>query len=377
MEESAPLVLVVDDDPIIRSTMGQLLKINNYNVIDGKNGIQALELFKLHLPDIVLMDASMPEMNGFDACRHLKEIPEAEFVPVLIITGLDDDKSIDAAFAAGAEDFIQKPVHWPVLKRRLQYLLQAKHSEKNQKEYAINLQNLNANKDKFFSIISHDLRAPFNTLLGVSELLKNQADSLTKEEIKKYSHYIYAAAENFFNLLENLLQWSRAQLGKLEYLPAETELYSLVAKSTEILKDLLTNKNIHIENQIDKNTVVYIDSNMILSVFQNLISNAIKFSNWGGTIEIRSARLGQLIEVSVADNGIGISEKNRELLFRLDKHFTTTGTNDEKGTGLGLILCKELVEKNRGQIRVESNFGEGSTFIVTFPAEGSKEITVP
>lgn len=231
------------------------------------------------------------------------------------------------------------------------------------------LKELNENKDKFFSIISHDLRSPFNSLLGLSGILANDIESLSNEEIKYFSKHIYDTSKNVLNLVDNLLQWSRLQTGKIEFSPGVISLRNLVGMVTDILKGNIIKKNIELRNEIRENTFIYADENMMTSVLQNLISNALKFTRKKGSIEIFDTDAGDFSEISVRDNGVGMTKENADKLFKIGKNSTTLGTADEKGNGLGLILCKEMVEKNNGKIWVTSEQGKGTTFTFTVPKD--------
>lgn len=228
---------------------------------------------------------------------------------------------------------------------------------------------INASKDKFFSIISHDLKSPFTALIGLTDILIEDINELSKEEILSFSTNINKSARQVFNLLENLLNWSRIQTGRMKYNPTTFDVYSLVEENISLLQGNAARKNINLENDVLNNISVVADINMINSVIQNLISNALKFTQNGGSVFVSAKRRKSFVEIKVSDNGIGISEQDMEKLFRIDVHHTTKGTNSEVGTGLGLVLCKELIEKNNGKIWVESELGSGTTFIFTLPAK--------
>jgi PAS domain S-box-containing protein len=224
---------------------------------------------------------------------------------------------------------------------------------------------LNTTKDKFFSIIAHDLRSPFQSLLGFSETLATEIDVMSNEEIALFSKGLNDDLRNIYGLLDNLLQWSMIQRNMLEHNPVNLNLYDVVNKIIGISNQSAKEKNISIVNNIEKETLVYADSVMLRSVIQNLIINAIKFTRPEGQIIVSSIEKSRLIEVSVEDTGIGIDPKLILGLFSFDTIFTTNGTAGEKGTGLGLPLCKEFVERNEGKLWVESEPGKGSKFVFT------------
>ncbi len=231
---------------------------------------------------------------------------------------------------------------------------------------------LNATKDKFFSIIAHDLKNPFNTMLGFSEFLLKKFDDYDKEKQKKFIGIIRDDIENTYKLLENLLLWSQSQRGQLEYMPEKENLFLSVSESVELLDLSASSKKISLINKINENIYVNVDSNMLSTVIRNLISNAIKFTPENGKIIIKSKVVKSddkrnYNEITVEDTGIGISKEKLKKIFSNDENTSTRGTAGERGTGLGLILCKEFVEKHKGNIRAESEVGKGSKFIFTLP----------
>ncbi len=230
------------------------------------------------------------------------------------------------------------------------------------------LQELNNNKDKFFSIIAHDLKGPFQGLLGYSKLLSEQLEGLSKEEIKEFSCELHESASQLFKLLQNLLEWSRIQRGVMEFNPQLLTLSELVESTIEILKPSANQKNIKIDSEVAKDIFVYADFNMVNTVLRNLVSNAIKFTNKKGKILISACKSDEhYVSIAVDDNGVGMSLDEMAKVFRIDVHHSKTGTDSETGTGLGLVLCKDLVEKNNGTLTLESEENIGSTFTFTLP----------
>ena len=225
----------------------------------------------------------------------------------------------------------------------------------------------NANKDKFFSIISHDLKSPFNGILGTTEMLVSDFDELTSDEIKEMVQVLRDSSVKVFGLLEGLLEWARTQTDRMEYQFKSIDFYETSTKITDILKTSAQIKNIFIKNEVNENSIVYADEKAIETVLRNLVTNAIKFTQPDGIIKIESENKENEVTISVSDNGIGMNEDDKNKLFKIEVHHTTVGTNNEAGTGVGLILCKELVEKHGGKTWVESELGKGSKFIFTLP----------
>jgi len=239
---------------------------------------------------------------------------------------------------------------------------------KKLKESEKNLQELNLNKDKFFSIIAHDLKGPFSGFLGLSKILSQDLSMLTSEDIQEIAKDMHESAEHLFRLLENLLEWSRVQRKTISYNPEKLNIDEIVKLNINLLITNAKQKNIKIINNVDKNYYAFADINSVNTILRNLISNAIKFTNSDGKIIVSSIiREDSNIIISVKDSGIGIPKHISKKLFRIDSHYSSEGTNKEKGTGLGLILCKELVEMNKGNIWLESEPGIGSTFFFTLP----------
>ena len=224
------------------------------------------------------------------------------------------------------------------------------------------LQKVNEEKDKFFSIIAHDLKSPFNALLNLSEFLVEDLSDLSMDEIRSFSKEINKSAQSVYNLLLNLLQWAQIKTGRISNSQEKIELSILVRDTLLLLENIALKKSIKIIDNANNLGLIVGDRTMISSVFQNLISNAIKFTKRNGNIFINSEEIESKIIIHIKDTGIGISRENLNKLFKLDEHLTTIGTANESGTGLGLILCKELLEKNNGKIWVESIEGLGTTF---------------
>jgi PAS domain S-box-containing protein len=235
------------------------------------------------------------------------------------------------------------------------------------KKAEFELKELNASKDKFFSIIAHDLKNPFNTIIGFSEVLKDELKSMDDDAIKNYAGLINTSAVQTFRLLENLLEWANSQLGKILFNPGYFNLSDIVAEEFLNLNDLAMGKGIELNNSLPVDLLILADVNMIKTIMRNLLTNAIKFTHRNGKVEVSATADNTHIEISVSDSGIGMTPVIIDKIFRLDGNLSTRGTEDEKGTGLGLILCKEFVEKHGGKIWVESEPGKGSEFKFTLP----------
>ena len=241
-----------------------------------------------------------------------------------------------------------------------------KKDEDELKRYSEELHELYKSKDKFFSIIAHDLRSPFYGLMGLTDILKSEYEDLPPDETKAYFDELYSSTSNLYSLIENLLEWSRIQSGKMTFQPEVIDFKELIKEVISVLHQTAQLKSISIEKFITDCFMIYGDRVMIRSLMQNLISNAIKFTHKGGNINISCGKINdEKVEVKVKDTGVGMNEDKISKLFRIDENISSPGTNKEKGTGLGLLLCKEIVEKHGSAIKVSSEIGKGSCFSFT------------
>ena len=229
------------------------------------------------------------------------------------------------------------------------------------------LEEVNAIKNKFFSILAHDLRNPFNGILGFLSLLKNDFDTLSNQEKKQYLTYVSSSADQVFKLLERLLQLSRLQEGRYVMNIEEVNLNEIAGQIYKLQETNAVNKRVELFLNLSDNLYVKADKISLDTVLRNLIDNAIKFTSAGGKVEIYSRTLENSVEITVSDNGVGMEKEDIENVFRMDKKIVSLGTNNEKGTGLGLVVCKELIEKMNGEIKIQSEFGSGSRFTIVLP----------
>lgn len=234
------------------------------------------------------------------------------------------------------------------------------------------LKQLNATKDKFFSIVAHDLKSPINSFLAISNLLVEHIDQFSIEEIQEMAKDVRNSGDNLIKLLENLLYWARIQMNRYEFQPEKVSLNTIVENNVNLLSLSASQKGVLIKDQVPENTSVVADQNMVNTIIRNLVSNAIKFTKNGDTITVGYKKENNFSCISIQDTGVGIKPEDLENLFKIDVTTTSRGTHNEKGTGLGLILCKEMVEKHNGTIRVESELNKGTTF--TFSLDHTIEV---
>lgn len=246
-------------------------------------------------------------------------------------------------------------------------ITERKEAEILQKKYSDELRLSNATKDKFFSILAHDLRGPFSGFMGLTEEMANNIDDLSKEDISEYAAVMNSTAKRLFELLTNILEWSRLQNGNIELKPESSNLFEIVYSIQALFFSSAANKSVIINNLISKEIYLLADIYSLTTILRNLISNAVKFTPAGGNIRISAEPVGNQMEIKVSDSGVGMSAEAMIKAFRIDSGFTTKGTEGEEGTGLGLILCKDLANKNNWEMDMESSPQKGTTVILRVP----------
>ncbi|MBD3305073.1 response regulator [candidate division KSB3 bacterium] len=361
------LILLVDDNPKNLQVLGNLLE-GTYKTAVARTGAKALEFVKKRPPDLILLDIMMPGMDGFEVCAQLQAAPETREIPVIFLTAKTETEDIVKGFDLGAVDYVTKPFRKEELLARVQTHLALRHSKEA-------LHQLNITKDKFFSIIAHDLRSPFTGLIGLTKFIVENIEDYSKEEIKELVGDLQLSAETVYALLENLLVWSRLQRGIIKNQPEPILLKHIAQQNIRLFTPTAAQKGITLSNRIQDDTPAYADHNSVNTVIRNLLSNALKFTHTGGTVTLSATPKDEQVEVAVADTGIGMNAEGRAKLFQLDQPYQRPGTAEEKGTGLGLILCKEFIERNGGTIWVESEVGQGTTFRFTLPTASTDGIT--
>jgi signal transduction histidine kinase len=373
------VILVVDDQPINLKVIASVLS-QEYSLSIANNGVNALKMLEKGLPDLILLDIMMPEMDGYEVCRQIKQNERTKDIPVIFLTAKTDIKDIIKGFDYGAVDYIFKPFNPTEMKVRImnhlnlyhakneikqmyQQLLVSQEALKNANQQ---LEQSNNEKDKFFSIIAHDLRSPFTGFLGLTKMMADDVSAMSLADIQEVAVGMRDSASNLFRLLENLLEWSQMEQGMLPFNPEMAPLRPIVSESVTMVLESAKSKGIEISYDIPADLVIFADIKILETIIRNLVSNALKFTPQGGLIFISaSVNAENLVEISVKDTGIGMDADILDNLFRIDARTGREGTEGELSTGLGLILCKEFVEKHEGSIWAESEEGKGSTFYFT------------
>jgi signal transduction histidine kinase len=331
----------------------------------------------------------MPGMDGYMLCEHFKADPRTQEIPVLFISAYGEVEGKIKGFRVGGVDYITKPFQVEEVLARVQthlglHMIQKelqqeiqRRSQAEEELQALNeqlrkanqhLQEANAGKDTFISILAHDLRGPFTSLLGLSEMLIENFEQYDPGETKKLLKILLADSKRMYALLEDLLKWSRLERGIIEHHPKTLLLSTGLEYAIKLVRTAAQQKQITLRNLVSEQLNAYADEQMLQTILRNLLTNAVKFTNAHGTVEVSAQSSDDEVEIRVTDTGIGMDEETIATLFRIDAKTSRLGTQGEKGTGLGLVLCKELAEKNGGRIWVESQVGQGSTFILSLPA---------
>lgn len=367
------LVLIVDDVAKNIQIVANVLQPLGYKIIFAQNGQKTLEILEKENPDLILLDIMMPEMDGFEVCRRIKAMPDKRNIPIIFLTAKTDIDSIKQGFKTGGIDYIVKPFNNDELVARVNTHVTLHNSYKTIQAQNEELNQLNKTKDKFFSIIAHDLRNPFNALFVLTDILKNRFKTMPPEEAEQMMELLYTSTKDGYELLENLLLWTRSQRNKLEFNPVLTDLRDIAQGNIQLLSNLASGKKIELVCLIKNELQVFADQNMIDTILRNLITNAIKFTPENGKVTVNAVADKDRISLHVDDTGVGIEPQDLNELFETNNEHSTLGTASEKGTGLGLVLCKEFVEKHGGEIWVESKIDEGSSFRFSIPKKISEK----
>lgn len=375
------IILAVDDQPnnlkVIAGVLG-----DEYQLSIANNGHNALKILDKLVPDLILLDIMMPGMDGFEVCHEIKLRPQLKDIPVIFLTAKTEISDIVKAFEAGAVDYIFKPFNPLEVKARVNSQLQLFHTSRQLKELNyklavsqqeleltnVKLEMLNKQKDKFFSVIAHDLKTPFNNVIALTGLISESLASKEQESLLEYVAMLRNTTDKAMDLLMNLLEWAKSQTGNLKFTPGLIQPISIIQDVLAIYQESIRAKSLIVKFDCNPDYEFFGDQPMIATVLRNLLGNAIKFSLAGGVIYLKVNRLADgSTQFSVKDFGIGISSDLLPLLFVLGANTGRPGTRGEPSSGLGLMLCKDFVERHGGSITVESAEGKGSEFSFTIP----------
>lgn len=360
MELKGRHILIVDDNTQNLKVSGKLLKDEGYLISMAINGTSALELLEREIPDIILLDVMMPDINGLEVCRKIKLKEHLKDIPILFLTAKVQPEDLEEGFNAGAVDYITKPFNRNELLLRIKTHLELALSKKE-------LVESNLARDKLYSIIAHDIRSPLagikTTLSALNEGLLDPCSDIFSELATELESTTTATLD----LLKNLLEWTRFKSKYFELTCEEQDLYPVVFECVKILQNSAQNKDIIINNNLEINTLAVFDRKTISTVIRNIISNAIKFTHKRGTIDILPEANNSHLRLCIKDNGVGMEEKLLQKVLDRNKYESKKGTSNEQGSGLGLVLVSDFVEKNNGKFSIQSVPGKGTSVIIDLP----------
>ncbi len=363
-------ILIVDDVMSNVLLLKVLLTNEKFAIATASNGRQALEQVEKENPDLVLLDVMMPDMSGFEVAQHLKSNPQTAEIPIIFLTALNSTADIVKGFQVGANDFISKPFNKEELIIRVTHQISLVAAKRLILSKTEELQCTIAGRDKLYSVIAHDLRSPMGSIkMVLNMLILNLPSEKIGAEMYELLTMANQTTEDVFSLLDNLLKWTKSQIGKLNVVCQDANLVEVTDSVIEIFNMVASLKKITIREVKPEKMVVNADIDMLKTVVRNLLSNAIKFSKENSEVVVKMEEADGMAVVSVQDHGCGISEEGQKKLLHTDTHFSTFGTNNEEGSGLGLLLCKDFVVKNGGKLWFTSKEGEGSIFSFSIPVK--------
>lgn len=363
-------ILIVDDVMSNVLLLKVLLTNEKFAIATASNGRQALEQVEKENPDLVLLDVMMPDMSGFEVAQHLKSNPNTADIPIIFLTALNSTADIVKGFQVGANDFISKPFNKEELIIRVTHQISLVAAKRLILSKTEELQRTIAGRDKLYSVIAHDLRSPMGSIkMVLNMLILNLPSEKIGAEMYELLTMANQTTEDVFSLLDNLLKWTKSQIGKLNVVYQDVDLVEVTDGVIEIFSMVASLKKIRIHEMKPEKMMVNANIDMLKTVVRNLLSNAIKFSKENSEVLVKMEEVDGMAVVSVQDYGCGISEEGQKKLLHTDTHFSTFGTNNEEGSGLGLLLCKDFVVKNGGKLWFTSKEGEGSIFSFSIPVK--------
>lgn len=358
-------ILILDDDTITVKQLSKLITSFGHNPIPTTNPNQLIQILESNRPDLILMDVNMPDIDGLTLLKQVKAAPAYREIPVVMLTGDTDERLLANCFIAGAMDFINKPLNKTVLQSRLQSTLKIQDFIDKLKLSKMQAEDATKLKDKFVSLVSHDLRGPIGSIISVLEMVQNNRD--TREEKNKMVGLAIDSGKEMMALIEDLLNVGKLKTGKLKPEKDFIDARLFAMKAKQEFDSIAGQKGIEIINSVPELSRIHADVILFYEVIRNLVSNAVKFCHKGDAITLFIPE-GEKTVIAVSDTGVGIKPGRLGSLFKYEEKTSTRGTSGEAGTGLGLPLCRDIMEAHGGSLTVESVEGKGSTFFARLPA---------
>jgi two-component system sensor histidine kinase/response regulator len=364
-----PVILIVDDIEYNIILLNQILLNSGYRVLTAMSGRKCLEILEVELPDIILLDVIMPELNGFDISEKIKSNDRTKNIPIIFLSAISDYETKLKGLEKGAVDYITKPYDDREVIARIQIHLRIKELERERFEHIKNLEELNKDKDNLLQVIAHDMRSPLTSIMLMSEFMMTSEKEIDKEKLNKYSNTIFNSSKKILQLINQLMNSSRVDTSTVEI--TRFDLVKAISHSTDLVNRLLDKKMIKLEKVFfEPEIFVNLDESKLDQILNNILYNAIKFTDKNGNIKINVEEVKQndleLIHISVQDDGIGIPANILPEIFNKKFSNHRSGTEGEEGTGLGLSITKNLVSSLNGKIEMESEENKGTTVHLYF-----------
>lgn len=363
MVKKTPLILAVDDELMNLEILSFIIQKINLNFMGVQKSTKALDTIKTEKPDLILLDVTMPELDGFELCQLIKQDELLKNIPIIFVTGKQKPEHKVKGLQLGGVDYVTKPYNEYELRARIQTHLELASAKQKIEDQANKLAKDNQLLNQMFSIIGHDLRSPLSAIkMQLDFILRGIIDPKAEDFKSTTVESLSLTSSEAFSLLDNLLGWAKSETGVLTTIKEEVDVRTIVEQTARLQQLGFTNKRISFRQEIPEQATVLADFNMLKTVLVNLVSNAIKFTSIGGTIMVSAEEHKAHWKISITDDGVGMKKSQLEKVLNPNFHFSKKGTENEEGTGLGLILCQDFLKKNDSELHIESEKGKGSTF---------------
>jgi two-component system sensor histidine kinase/response regulator len=360
MNQKKKTILIVDDNPMNLLLTSHVLENEGYATLTADDGRAALKELEKQTPSLILLDVMMPEMDGYEVCRLINANEEWTEIPIIFLTANAQTENLVEGFKAGGVDYITKPFKGEELLVRVKNHLELADSKKMIVE-------MNKSRDKLYSIIAHDIRSPLSGILQTVDAIDQGYFDPNSDDFRELIHHLKIRTKETSTLLTSLLQWTRLQSEEIQLDLKQNDISVVIKSCIQLLEANAHDKDIRLIYEDTLPGVCIYDEVSMHTVIRNIISNAIKFTPISGSITIRINQTGTELQISIQDTGIGMSDEVIKTIFERNQHFSSSGTANEQGTGLGLMLVKDFVKKNNGQIMVNSSIGQGTIFTISLP----------
>ena len=375
-------ILIVDDDPIVRSLMRDALEDEGFSVVEAEDGVEACRVCEERLPVLLVVDVVMPQMDGFELCRELRNRPATKDVPILIATGLDDLHSVAKAYDAGATDFIAKPLNWLILNHRIRYMLRAARAFNELRQNQERLRTAkeeaeaaNRAKSEFLTNMSHELRTPLNAIIGFSSMMRDQLAGPLGTQYLDYTKIIVESGTHLLAIINDILDVARAETGRLKLSEEEVDIADIVSLSAGMIRTLAEKAEVECSFEVaDDLPLFWGDPTKMRQILINLLTNAIKFTPAGGEVRLTAKQeQNGAINFLIKDTGIGIPADKMAVALAPFGQVDSSLARRYDGVGLGLPLTKRLLELHDGTLEIISEPGRGTEVTALLPPARSRQ----